>query len=431
MTERLRIRPGTVALSLVAAAWLAGLALVLSHSVFVTNDSLSNYAHVWYASEQIWKAHSFPFHMPVLEHGDAYAFPYAFLPWATAALLRPLFGDWIVTLWLVVGFAGVVGATWWAFPELRGAWWTALLLANPMLVEAVLLGQLPFLWATALLFAAIGAWRRGRWLPAGVLLGTAQATHPAVILPIAGVLVLARLYWEPRRGRLLAAYAVSLVIAAPAAWLVLTSPVVGDSSPVALAGNFFGTVTLRALVIAAPFIALVLQRTPAARVPAVLLVVLVALNVGLVPVRHDQYGWTALTRSPDTSLASYTDSAAFSPGATYRLLRTGDGKFGMYQVIRAGGSLDAEFFPESIGRQSWDSTSAYAAFLRDRAVDYVVIYDAYDARYGTNEHALVAKMASDSTSGARDGDTCVTVQQHHATYDVYAVRACASVLATP
>jgi hypothetical protein len=429
ITERLHIRPGTVALALVGGAWLAGLALVLSHSVFVTNDSLSNYAHVWYASEQIWNAHSFPFHMPVLEHGEAYAFPYAFLPWVTAALLRPLFGDWIVTLWLVVGFAGVVGTTWWAFPELRGAWWTALLLANPMLVEAVLLGQLPFLWATALLFAAIAAWRRGWWLPSAVLLGAAQATHPAVILPIAGVLVLARLCWEPRRARLLAAYAVSLVIAAPAAWLVLSSPVVGDSSRVALAGNFFGTVSLRALVVAAPFIALVLQRSPGTRMPAALLVALVALNVALVPVRHDQYAWTALTRSPNTSLASYTDSAAFAPGATYRLLRVGDGKFGMYQVLRAGGSLDAEFFPESIGRQSWNDTSAYAAFLRERSVDYVIIYDAYDTRYRTDEHALLTKMASDPTSGARDGGTCVSVAQHHRQYDVYRIDRCVSVRA--
>lgn len=402
---------------------------MLSHSVFVTNDSLSNYAHVWYASDQIWKAHSFPFHMTVLEHGDAYAFPYAFLPWVTAALLRPLFGDWVVTLWLVVGFAGVVGTTWWAFPELRGAWWTALLLANPMLVEAVLLGQLPFLWAAALLFAAIGAWRRNWWLPAAVLLGAAQATHPAVILPIAGVLVLARLYWEPQRTRLLAAYAVSLVIAAPAAWFVLTSPVVDDSTPIALAGNFFGTVSLRALAVGAPFIGLALQRTPGARVPAALLIALVALNVALVPVRHDEYAWTALTRSPDTSLASYTDSAAFAPGATYRLLRVGDGKVGMYQVIRAGGSLDAEFFPESIGRQSWDDTSAYAAFLRDRSVDYVIIYNAYDARYGTNEHALLAKMAADPTSGARDGGTCVSIDQHRAQYDVYRIDRCVSVRA--
>ena len=36
------------------------------------------------------------------------------------------------------------------------------------------------------------------------------------------------------------------------------------------------------------------------------------------------------------------------PGATYRVLRGGDGKLGMYHVLRAGGRLDSEMFPESM-----------------------------------------------------------------------------------
>ena len=47
-------------------------------------------------------------------------------------------------------------------------------------------------------------------------------------------------------------------------------------------------------------------------------------------------------------MARFVTSSAFRPGLTYRVLRTSDGKVGMYQVIRAGGRLDSEFFPESI-----------------------------------------------------------------------------------
>ena len=63
---------------------------------------------------------------------------------------------------LGAGFVGLVAATFWAFPELRRGWWAVAVLVNPALVEALLLGQLPFLWAAAMLMAAIGCWRRDR-----------------------------------------------------------------------------------------------------------------------------------------------------------------------------------------------------------------------------------------------------------------------------
>ena len=405
--------PGAVALAAVGIAWAAGLVMILLHRVYVTNDSLSNYIHVWYVADRFWHGHGIPLHMPVLGHGDAFAFPYGFFPWFSAALLRPVFGDWIVTLWLAVGALGVIATQWWAFPELRGGWWTALLLANPMLIEGPLLGQLPFLWAVAMLFAAIALWRDGRRLPASIALGFAQATHPAVMLPIVGLLVLARLIWEPQRPRLLACYGLSLAIAAPAAWLAVASPSLSDSSTGTLVANFYDTVSLRAIVVAAPFIGLVVQRTPLARVPAVILVGLVVLNLILVPVRKNQFAWTALTRSPDESLQTYIHSSAFKPGATYRILRVADGKFGMYQLLRAGARLDSEPFPESIDRRSFDSASAYAAFLSKRNVDYVIIYAAYDERYRTNEHALLRALAA--------APSCARLAVAAPAYDVFAV----------
>jgi hypothetical protein len=406
--------PGNAALLAVASAWAALLALILVHPVFVTNDSLSNYIHVWYVADRLWHGHGVPLHMPSLGHGDAFAFPYGFIPWLTAALLRPILGDWVVTLWLVVGLLGLVAAQWWAFPELRGGWWTALLLLNPMLVEGPLLGQLPFLWATAMLFAAIALWRGERRLLAALALGAAQATHPPVLLPVAGVLVLVALWWEPRRRDLLAYYALSLLIAAPATWIVLVSPSVEGASTQSLIGNFFGTVSLRAIVCGAPFIGLALQRTPLARVPALLFAALIALNAILVPVRHDQFAWTALARTPDHSLDAFINSPGFEPGATYRILRVADGKVGMYDLLRAGASLDAEPFPESIDRRSWPTQEAYLAFLRGRHVDYVIVYNAYDVRYETNEHHLLAEMAAGSAPAS-----CAQVVVRADGYDVY------------
>src|SRR5439155_27378478 len=120
------------------------LALLLRHRIVVSHDTVINYAHVWYVSERLWHGHGVPFRMPVLGHGRAFAFPYALVPWLTAAILRPLAGDWIVTLWLVGGVVGLGVATFAAFPELRRRWWADAILVNPALIAAALIGQLPF-----------------------------------------------------------------------------------------------------------------------------------------------------------------------------------------------------------------------------------------------------------------------------------------------
>jgi hypothetical protein len=236
------------------------------------------------------------------------------------------------------------------------------------------------------------------------------------MLPIAGPIVLARLIWEPHRARLLAYYALSLAIAAPAVWLVIASPSVGDTSTGTLVANFFDTVSLRAIVVAAPFIGLVIHRTPLAGIPAVILAGLVALNVILVPVRHNEFAWTALTRSADDSLMHFVRSEDFQPGATYRILRVGDGKVGMYQLVRNGARLDSEPFPESIDRRSWPSLAEYVTFLRKREVDYVIIYGAYDLRYHTNEHALLKELAAIPSD-----IPCASLVVSPGEYDVFAV----------
>jgi hypothetical protein len=402
-------------LALVAGAWLAACSGILGHRIFVTNDSLSNYAHVWYVADVFWNGGGIPFHFPELGHGDALAFPYGFLPWFSAALLRPLFGDWVVTLWLVLGGAGVVASAIWAFPALRKPLPAALLLANPLMVESVLLGQLPFLWAVAPWFLAIGLWRRDRLVWAVVLAALAQAGHPAVVLPLAGLTVLVRLPFEPHRWRLFVAYTASVVLAGPAIVLVLVSPVVEDSTAASLLANFLGTVILRAGVVLAPFAIIALMRLLPGRRLAIVVVIVAAFNVALVPIRDTGYAWHALGRVPDTSLLAFIQSPAFEKGRTYRILRVADGKVGMYQLLQHGARLDSEFFPESIDRRNWADGIAYETFLAGRHVDEVLIYHSYDDRYRTNEHALLDQLVSGG---------CASLSLREPDFDLYSVAQC-------
>lgn len=381
-------------LRLVALAWGVVAALVLSHRIFVSHDTVSNYGHVWYIAGRLWHAHVLPFAMPVVGHGKALAFPYAFVPWLVASLLWPLFGDWAVTLCLVLGFAGTAAATFFAFPELRRGWWAAAVLVNPALVMALLIGQLPFLWASAFLFAAIAFWRRGRKGWATAFAALAQITHPAVVLPIAAVIVAVRALRDPQRRSLLGHYAVSVVLALPAALLVVLSPVFKDSSTAVKLGAFVGTVTVRAVLFAVPFLLVLARRLSAASAawaaPALFVVLLVPnLFAGTL---NTQTGWRALRQGPDTGMLAFVQSPDFVPGATYRVLRAYDGKVGMYQLIQYGARLDSEFFPESIDRRSWPDQVAYGRFLQGRHVDYVLAFDGYTRRYGTNEIALLHEM---------------------------------------
>ena len=223
-------RAGRLALGVVVLAWVVILALLARHRIVVTHDSLINYAHAWWINSQLWHGHGIPWRMPVLGHGTALTFPYGALPWLVAALLWPLLGEWAVTLVLVVGVLGLIAATFWAFPEIRRPWWAVLVLTNPILVLAPLSGQLPFLWGSALLTLGIGWWRRDRRLWAVLAVGLAQLTHVAVVLPIAAILVLLRLRWEPHRRALLGCYLISVAIAAPAIWPVINSPVFTETS---------------------------------------------------------------------------------------------------------------------------------------------------------------------------------------------------------
>jgi hypothetical protein len=100
-------------------------------------------------------------------------------------------------------------------------------------------------------------------------------------------------------------------------------------------------------------------------------------------------------RHTDTStLDAYLRSPSFVPGATYRVLRGNDAKLGLYHVLRAGGRLDSEMFPESMAIKNFKSARDYERLLCDRDVDQVLAFDSYTRSRRTNELALLAQIAA-------------------------------------
>lgn len=389
------------------ALWAVILVLLLRHREVISSDTLSNYVHVWFVADRFWHGGGLPFRMPVLAHGRALAFPYGFIPWMFAVLLWPLMGEWSVTLTLGLGFVGIVLATFWAFPELRRGWWAAATLVNPAYVEGLLLGQLPFLWASTMLLVAIGQWRRGRRVWATVFAALAQVTHAPILIPLVALLVFGWARFEPDRKALIRAWVISLIPAIPAAMIVFASPVTGQTSALWSLWVEIETLTLRSFVLVVPFGLLVLQHRPVRpRAPMVAAIVLVAGQIITLPISGMAQGWGALNRRPDHTALAIPRLREFKPGVTYRVLTFGDGKYGQYAVVRAGGLLDSEFFPESLYRRSFRDEVAYAKFLVDRKVQYVVIDYRY-RQFHTNEQQLLEAMAA-VPSGCIGG---VTVQQ--------------------
>jgi hypothetical protein len=274
---------------------------------------------------------------------------------------------------------------------LRRGWWAAAVLANPAILEALLFGQQSFAWGAMLLLFGVAAWRRGHHAWAAILVGVGQANHAAIVLPIGVLLVLYYLPFARDRRELLRWYALSCAMALPAAWLVLASPTTAESTVGAEVSNFFITIGPRIIIVGLPVICVLLQRTGVRAVAPLGVVLALIGHLGFeIPLNVGQQ-WHALVETgADTStLDPYLRSPTFVPGATYRVLRGGDGKLGSYHVLRAGGRLDSEMFPESMAIRSFRDPGDYASLLCDRHVDQIIHYDTYDAARRTNERAMI------------------------------------------
>ncbi len=105
-------------------------------------------------------------------------------------------------------------------------------------------------------------------------------------------------------------------------------------------------------------------------------------------------GWAGVTRRGVThDLDSYVDSPAFRRGAVQRVLSAGDAKYDLYVVVRHGGTLDSELFPEGMYREGFPDTAAYARLLRDRRVGTVVLTPGYATHFPSNEPQLLRALA--------------------------------------
>lgn len=418
---------GRVAFIVVIAAWCGILAMMLTRTLYIAQDSLSNDAHVWWIADRVWNGHGLPLHVPLAD-GKAFAFPYGFVPWMTAALLWPLVGSWSVTVCIVIGFVALVVSMFWAFPELGRGWWAALVMVQPTLVISPLIGQLPFLWAMAFAFAGIGLWRRQRRFAATAAVAMALVTHVAVMAPIILLLVLGWSLWEPNRVALWRATGCAMVCAVPAAVFVVRSPVFGESSFATKAYSVANTVGPRSVVLLIPILVTVLVslerrgRLSSWVAPAACAVVLSG-NVVFAPAFDTAFAVGALWRTPDHAVDGLLRSPAFVGGETIRVLRAGDGKLAMYQVLRAGGILDSEFFPESFGRRRYADEAVYSAELRRRGVDLVVVFDSFEERFQTGEQGMLKAMAAaDLRADSRCSESNVGVSEVFAGRDFKAFR---------
>ena len=384
---------GRVALGVVVVLWLATIVLYLSHSIVLSSDSINNHVHVWWIARELWHHGHLPWRFPQLGHRDGYAYPYGFVNWTTAALVWPLLGDWGVTLWTAIGTVGCALATFVAFPELRRGWWAAAVLLNSALIEALLFGQQSFVWASMLLLFGIAAWRSGRRGIAALLVGLAQLTHPVVVAPIALVVVLLYLPFTRERLALVKWYALACVIALPGVFVVLASPAYDDAGSQIV--NFFGTLGPRVLIVVLPMFYALLRRTSRPWLGPAACVLSIAFSVSFQAPLNVRMQEEALVHhgTDTTTLDGYLASPEFQPAVTYRVLRGGDGKLGLYKVVRAGGHIDSELFPESMGMRDFADSQEYFRFLCDRDVDRVLHFNAYDQR-GTNEGAVLKELAA-------------------------------------
>lgn len=396
------------------------LLLVASKSIYLGMDSINNYVHVWYLHDQIVNHARWPVRATPLDGGAASALPYGGVPWLIAALLFTVLGDWAVTLLFVIGIVGLVWAAGVARRQLRDPWLLALFVLNPFFLEAIVVFQFSFVWSALFFFLFAAALDRRRWIAAGLLGWLAAGTHPIMGLPPVAI-YLAWSVW--RRGVPLKAGAVLAaaigVALLPVLYYTLITPAVYDNTLGTIILSVADVVVRRGTVLAAPFV-LAAWAGPVRRWWRPLAGVTVAGLAVNVAFAHGFLGWaegsyTGIVRTSRDIYRPYTASAAFEPGARYRVLAPNDREDGMYYLVRRGAVLASELFTESQFKRSF-RPEQYTCFLGAKLIDYVVVEQAYFSQYRTNELNLLHDLS-------RRGQADLVFADPRGRYQVYDVRA--------
>ncbi len=394
-------------LALLAVLFIAG--DILAHSLFLASDSMHNYAHVWYLSDQIFHHGSIPLHISLLDSGKAVTFPYAIAPYLAGALLYPVLGNWAVSLLMAVAVVGTVWAAGVVRPAMRDPWLIALFVLNPFFIDAAFGFQFASLWSALFFFLFVRACEKQMAVPAAVLLWLSVSSQPLMGTLAAGAYGLAILVLHRERFPRLLAIGVPVGLAlVPIYWMTLMTPSLSDSTG-AFVRTTISSVLTRGTFFAAPFIvsagAPYLRRyyRPMLVFSLSTAIVGVLLLGGVVRYYRSPSGYYGVFHASSDVYAQYFDSPSFQAGATYRVLEPSEREDGMYRFIQHRAVLSNEFFTESTMHRNWnaDQYGCYAAY---KGIDYVVVEKVWQERNGLNEGQLLDSLVADGKASVSYSD---------------------------
>ena len=384
-----------------------GLLRMLTRGMYLANDTVNNYVHVWYISDRLFSSGGIPIRFAGLDGGRAFTFPYGLTPWLVNALVYPLLGDWSVTLFLVLGGMAAFAAAMLVRPSLRDPWLALLFIANPFFIDALAGGQYSFLWSAAGFFVFIRGVERRSWPLAAAAMWFTVSTHPIEGgLGVAAYVAFCAAFRPRLRMPLLGVTALALPFLAPSLYFAARTPAVGENSVGTIALSILQDLPRRGSVMAAPFVlewaAPVLRRHyrtlgvafAAIAAPMVLLSGGALANVPGLGRFARQGSYAGMVSAATTSeYRGYVASGDFHSGAVYRVLSPNEREQGAYYLVRHHGVLANELFSESQHRRSW-SEDRYRCYLAAKGVDRVVVERGYHREFPTNEPALLASLAS-------------------------------------
>lgn len=401
--------------ALVAILFAAG--DILGHGLYLASDSMHNYAHVWYLSDQIFHDASVPLRVALLDDGKAATFPYAIGPYVAGALAYPVLGSWAVSLLFAIAVVGTVWAAGVVRPAMRDPWLIALFVLNPFFIDAVFAFQFATLWSALFFFLFVRAFERQKMLLAVPLLWLCVSSQPLIGSLAAASYGVAVLALHRERFKRLLAIGIPVAVALiPIYYMTSLTPALSDNAG-AFVRSTAGSIATRGTFFAAPFVlswaAPFLRRNyrPALAVGCVVAVVGVLLLGGVVRYYRSPSGYYGVFHTSHDVYADYFASNAFQPGATYRVLEPSEREDGMYRFIQHRAVLATEFFTESTMHRSW-SADQYGCYSAYKGIDYVVVERAWEQRNKLNEGELVRSLVN-------DGEASVTYADPNGRFVVY------------
>ena len=407
-------------LPLFFVAAVAGVLRILTRSLYLANDTVNNYVHVWYISDRLFGSGHIPIRFAGLDGGRAFTFPYGMTPWLVNAFVYPLLGDWSVTLFLVLGGIAAFAAAMAVRPSMRDPWLALLFIANPFFIDALAGGQYSFLWSTAGFFVLIRCAEQRRWPLAAAAMWFTVSTHPIEGgLGVLSYVAFCAAFRPRTRMPLLGVTALVAPLLAPSLYFAVRTPAVGENSSATIALSILQDLPRRGSVMAAPFAltwaAPFLRRHyrtvgvafAAVAAPVVLLSGGAFARVPGLGNLARQGSYAGIVSAASNDYRGYLASPDFHRGAVYRVLSPNEREQGVYFLMRHRGVLANELFSESQHRRSW-TESRYRCYLAAKHVDRVVVEPGYHREFQTNEPILLDNLVARGEArvtygGADDG----------------------------